>query len=461
MEKRESADRTSIGLVELDKTLGGGIPRGSLLLLSGNPGAGKTIFSTHFLYHGANLGEKGVYVSFAENRADYYRNMLQLGMDMQSLEEKGIFKLMDFATMDEAGMRKAVEMVIETVIDFGAKRLVIDSITAILQILGRDQARIFLHSILGRLVKSIGITAIVIGELPYGASKTDFGVEEFVADAVMMLKFHRIGTASKRELEIAKMRGVSLEHTSFEFLIGTKYGGIGIITLPTILPTEFAPTEKLSTGVRGLDAMLEGGVYRESITMIEGAGGIGKTTLCLQFLIANVEEGERALFLSFEEPVGQITRLLKNYNMPYEKFGEHFHAESFIPETLTPLHYYRILNEIIETYRPTVIALDGISTLHNALPEKDFMWFVRYLQLLCKKNGLTAFLTSTLGMLPATMQSAVSNIADNVIVMRYYEDKYGLEREIAVVKTRASGHDHSMRIFEIGKKGIVIHARPV
>lgn len=81
-------ERCAVGVVELDAVLGGGLPRGSLILLSGNAGSGKTILSTQFLHNGATkYGEKGVYVSFAENGADYFRNMLGLGMDMQRLEE--------------------------------------------------------------------------------------------------------------------------------------------------------------------------------------------------------------------------------------------------------------------------------------------------------------------------------------------------------------------------------------
>ena len=83
--------KSPLGIVELDDVLGGGFPARSLVLLTGNAGSGKTILSTQFLYNGAlKYGEKGVYVSFAENREDYYRNMLSLGMDMRSLERKGL-----------------------------------------------------------------------------------------------------------------------------------------------------------------------------------------------------------------------------------------------------------------------------------------------------------------------------------------------------------------------------------
>jgi len=116
----------------MDKIPGGGLPRASMILLAGNLGAGKTIFSTQFLHHGATNGEKGVYVSFAETRDDYFRNMLQLGMDMEGLEKKGLLKFMDFVAMEETGMSEATSMMMDTIDKFGAKRLVVDPMTAVL-----------------------------------------------------------------------------------------------------------------------------------------------------------------------------------------------------------------------------------------------------------------------------------------------------------------------------------------
>ena len=172
--------------------------------------------------------------------------------------------------------------------------------------------------IFGRLVKSKGVTTIMVGEIPYGVSTTGFGIEEFVADGVILLKYVRTGNVEKKELEITKMRGVPIERSAYEYLIDKAYGGIGVIALPPRTTIELAPRERLSTGVEGLDKMMEGGVYRHSVTLVEGAGGIGKTTLCLQFLFKNAEKGEKSLYMSFEEPVGQIKRMLENYGLDYK-----------------------------------------------------------------------------------------------------------------------------------------------
>ena len=95
--------------------------------------------TTRFLYHGASeRGEKGVYVSFAENQEDYYKNMMQLGMNMKTLEEKGLFKFLDYPTMSKTGMTEVTNEILKVVMDFGAKRVVIDPLTAILQGLSQE-----------------------------------------------------------------------------------------------------------------------------------------------------------------------------------------------------------------------------------------------------------------------------------------------------------------------------------
>ena len=173
-EESTESKKSPVGIVELDEILGGGFPARSLILLSGNAGSGKTILSMQFLYNGAvKYGEKGVYVSFAENREDFYRNMLSLGMDMRSLGRKGLFKFMDMVTMrGEDALKIIAEKIVKTTSELKAKRLVIDSLSALLQTMGAAETRMFLHTVLGKVTKSLGVTTMALGEIPYGEGKT-------------------------------------------------------------------------------------------------------------------------------------------------------------------------------------------------------------------------------------------------------------------------------------------------
>lgn len=377
---------------------------------------------------------------------------------MQRLEEKGLFKFLDFPTMEEAGMRDASAMMMKEVGKLGAKRLVVDSVSAFLQELGQAETRRLLHLLFGKIVKNMGVTAIIIGEMPLGESKSGFGVEEFVAVGIILLRSSGQGIVEKRVLNVVKMRGVALGRSTFEYLIDELYNGLGIIVLPSKAEIMIASEERLSSGIEGLDRMLHGGMYKSSITLVEGMAGIGKTTLCLQFLVSAARKGERSLFMSFEEPVGKIRRTLKGFGIDYERLGDRFRVAAFVPEALTPLHYYKLLKDILEEYKPSVLAIDTVTAMEHTLRGEDFMSFMRYLQLLCKEKQLTAFLTSTMGTLVMAKESGVSTLADNIFVMRYRELENKMEREIFVMKTRGSPHEKRVVPFEITGKGMVVQA---
>jgi circadian clock protein KaiC len=309
-------------------------------------------------------------------------------------------------------------------------------------------------------VKERGVTTIMIGEIPYlRGIRAGSGIDEFVSDGIILLKALREGPIERRQLEIVKMRGVPIERASFEYLIDEKSGGIDIITLPIRSTAEHASNDRVATGISGLDAMLHGGVYRGSITLIEGAGGIGKTTLCLQFLVANARKGERGLFLSFEEPVGQIIRTMKNYGMKYDKLHDKLAIESYVPEALSPLHYYQIIRSLLETERPSNLIIDSLTAIQHVLPKDDFIQFIRYVQLLSKEKGLTVLLTSALGTIEAATQSGVSTLSDNIILLTYRKTGHKIFNELTVLKTRGAPHDRTIRTYEIISRGIKLTSR--
>jgi len=183
--------RVPTGINGLDSLIEGGFPRGSLVLLAGNPGTGKTVFSMQFLYRGAeNCGENGIYVSFAESEATIINNLSKLfECDLRKRKLCGKVKILDLATVTEKGLTTILEMILEEVAALKAKRLVIDSFSAMAQTFKEPiEARSILHNILGKLVRHLGCTTILIVEVPIGIEKIGVSIEEFVADGVIVLK---------------------------------------------------------------------------------------------------------------------------------------------------------------------------------------------------------------------------------------------------------------------------------
>jgi len=240
------SNRVASGIEGLDELLGGaeGFPKGGLIVLAGNPGTGKTIFSAQFLYRGAvDQGEKGVYVSFAEDREQFYRNMKGFGFDFERLEKEGLFSFLDMLTVREAGISPVLELMIGKVAELGVKRLVIDSFSAMAQAFKEPHdARIVLHTILSRVARSMGCTTLLVVEVPHGRSEIGLGIEEFVADGIIVLRRRLLEGNPLRELEILKIRG---SPTPRAHVVFTLKGGLrvfsGFKARPVEKPSRFKP----------------------------------------------------------------------------------------------------------------------------------------------------------------------------------------------------------------------------
>ena len=204
------SDRVPTGIVGLDDMIEGGFPRGSLILLAGSSGSGKTIASSHYLYHGAkSLDENGVYVSFAERREFFLDNMKRFGLDFEMLESKGKFKFLDMMTTREEAMSSTLDIVVREVLEMNAKRLVIDSFSALAQAFKRKiDARIILH-LLDKLMRQTGCTTLLLVELPIGSKTLGFGFEEFVADGIILFETINEKEGIRKRAVIRKMRGTS------------------------------------------------------------------------------------------------------------------------------------------------------------------------------------------------------------------------------------------------------------
>lgn len=217
-----SENRVPTGIDGLDSLIEGGFPRGSLVLLAGNPGTGKTILSMQFLYKGAeNYGENGIYVSFAENEDTIIHNISRLfGRDLRKKEGNGKVKILDFTTVTEKGISTVLKMVLEEVTMLKAKRLVIDSFSAMAQAFKEPiETRIIIHNILGKLVRQLECTTILIVEVPTGSEKIGISIEEFVADGVIVLRKSDYDGRLIREIEVEKLRGTKIEQQKFLFTL--------------------------------------------------------------------------------------------------------------------------------------------------------------------------------------------------------------------------------------------------
>ncbi|MEM3589793.1 MAG: ATPase domain-containing protein [Candidatus Bathyarchaeia archaeon] len=272
-------ERARTGVEALDEITGGGFPRDGLILVAGNPGTGKTVLSTQFLVKGAELGEPGVYVGFAESKEAFIDSLSgHLGVDLEGLEAEGRLGFLDFTAMRGAAIPSILEGILRELNALNARRLVIDSYSALAQAFqSPHDSRIVLNSILGRIVRRMGCTTIIVSETPMGDRRIGFGMEEFVADGVIVLRIGDIDGRPIRELELVKLRGTRLGERRLVF---TLEGGFKAFApfkpKPIERPGRFRPIPdppgKYSTGSEDLDAMLGGGLSKGDSVLLEIAG---------------------------------------------------------------------------------------------------------------------------------------------------------------------------------------------
>ena len=225
-------DRAATGVDGFDNLIEGGFPTGSLILVAGNAGSGKTVFAAQFLFCGLSRhDERGVYVSFAEDRKMFLSNMKKLSMDFEKYENDGAFTFLDLITAREEAVQTMIQTILTEVNDLNAKRLVIDPFTALMQAIhDKIDARILLHTILWKMAHQTNVTTFLISEKPLGFETRSPEVEEFVCDGVVSLNAYPEGGLLKRSLQVVKLRGTRIKSAMHNFDIDEH--GIRLYSLP-------------------------------------------------------------------------------------------------------------------------------------------------------------------------------------------------------------------------------------
>ncbi len=226
-------ERVRTGIEGLDELVDGGVIKGEVILLAGTTGSGKTIFSTQFIYNGAmHYGERGVYATFEEDETSLKRNMEKLGMNLEKLEQDGTIKVIGLQAMRDVGLNANLDYVLKTVNELKAERLVIDSLTAFLVGTGEKfEYRTLMH-LFYKILKKMGCTTIMTCSIPTGADTLGLGIEEFIADSVIVLENVMVDTELKTRFLIRKMRGTGHSRTYHDVIIGEN--GLKIVPFSTM-----------------------------------------------------------------------------------------------------------------------------------------------------------------------------------------------------------------------------------
>lgn len=458
-----SLPKAATGIQGLDEVTGGGFPRGRPTLICGSAGAGKTLLAMEFLVRGATkYDEPGVFIAFEETASDLTENVRSLGFDLETLiEEKRLVvdyvhierhEIDETGEYDLEGLFIRLACAIDTV---GAKRVVLDTIENLFSGLRNEG---ILRSELRRLfgwLKDREMTAVITAERGDG-TLTRHGLEEYVSDCVILLDHRVAEQTSIRRLRIVKYRGTSHGTNEYPFLIDEE--GFRLLPITSLGLQHEVTSERFSTGIAALDAMLGGkGFYRGSTILVSGTAGTGKTSLAAYIVDAACRRGERCLYFSFEESPGQLVRNMKSIGLDLKKWVNkgllEFHSSR---PTFHGLEMHlATIHKVVRKFQPTMVVVDPIGSLAEAGNQRDAsMMLIRLIDFL-KVSGITAFFTNLTSGGEAIEKTDVhvSSLVDAWLLIRDIESGGMRSRAMYVLKSRGMPHSNELRTFLLTDTG--------
>jgi circadian clock protein KaiC len=463
--KTPRIEKIPTGVPGFDIISHGGIPKGRSTLVVGRSGTGKTILGLQLAAHFARQGIKTLLVAVEESPEDLITTGDTLGLDLSALIADERLRVTDASRPTEgpmvvtgdydiSGLTHRIEAIVKKT---GAEAIILDSATALFSPRPPQELLRSLFFQLIHFFKRMQLTSVVLAEAAedYG-QLTTLGVEDFVCDVVIVMRNIIDGERRRRSIEINKYRRSA--HYKGEYPCTITANGLTIFPLDAKDRVDQDLQERYSSGLPGLDGMIDGGLFRDSIVIVRGPTGSGKTTLAGIYARSGAERGERVAYYGFEEPRPILLRNFASLGMDMNamvKAGT-LQVHCRYPEAMGLEDLLVGLRFGLEEFKPSLVVMDSISSIEHSSSEKGFRQFMVGLASLLREHGRSALLTQTTFGADTTAHTApyLSTIADTILNLDYSVDQYDLSRTMRVLKMRGSSHvTHPYRL-EIGQGGL-------
>jgi len=455
----------STGVAGLDDILRGGLPTNRLYLVDGTPGTGKTTLALQFLLAGTARGESGLYVTLSESREELTQVAMSHGWSLEGIEvvelavdqsEAGGESYTIFHPA-EVELQVVIDRMFATVEQSGARLVVLDSLSE-MRLLARDPLR-FRRQILAlkQFFGSRDVTVLLLDDKT--APEGDLQLHSLAHGVVVLEHIALEYGAERRRLQVTKLRGNRFQGGYHDFRICT--GGLAVYPRIAIgTPTVDGVGYLLPSGSPELDTLLGGGLPSGTSLLVTGPAGTGKSVLATQYACAAASRGEKVLFYLFDERLSTFMLRAQGLGMDLSAMRDdgRLILRQIEPTELSPGEFAHEVVHAVEHDGVQMVVIDSINGYLQSMPEERLLPIqVHELLSYLAARGVTSVLTLVQRGIfgnPVDEAADVSYLADNVVLLRYFEVSGAVRQAVSVVKKRSGNHERTIRECRVGQGGL-------
>jgi len=464
MHSDDVPERVSTGISGLDTILGGGFAGGSLYLVEGTPGTGKTTLALQFLRAGVARGEAGLYITLSETAAELRTVVASHGWTLEGIEVYELISEMALEPHDrqsvlmpsEIELGETIQRVVEVVEAMNPARVVFDSLSE-MRLLADEPLR-YRRQILALKHFFAGRRCTVLLLDDKSSHEGDAQLHSIAHGVVSLTQSAQDFGIERRSVRIVKMRGMKFQGGSHDLVLST--GGMKVF--PRLVASEHHTpfdASARSTGTPELDALLGGGLFPGTNTLVIGPSGIGKTTTAVSCMLAALQRGESASYFLFDEGIATLLARSEQLGLdlgPALRSGQ-LQIAQVDPAALSPGEFASRVVDAVRQHKSRFVVIDSLNAYVKAMPGQPYIVLHAHeLLTYLNQQGVTSLvLLGQHGLVGESRNDVdLSYLSDVILAFRFFESGGEMHSAVTCVKSRISPHERTIREFQLGPTGV-------